>query len=157
MKKIILFSATMFTLSIIGCTSGNDPKDVLMNFVDALAKKDFNGAKKYATKESETMLGMMESMLKMSPDSAKDKKYDKDNLEYGDTKIDGDKATVAVKEKKSGETTNYILKKEGGSWKVAFDKATMTQMGTDKMKNAGSSGGSLNDSTSKMMPVDSLK
>ena len=50
-------------------------------------------------------------------------------------KIEGDKATVPVKDKKSGETTNYTLKKEGGSWKVAFDKATMTQMGSDKMKN----------------------
>ncbi len=146
MKKILLLSATIFTFSMIGCKSGNDPKNVLMNFFDAIAKKDITTAKKYATKESETMLGFMEMGLKMAPDTAKDKKFDKDNLEYGDTKIEGDKATVPVKDKKTGETTNYTLKKVDGQWKVAFDKATMTQEHGEKGKGEG-----MSDSTSKMM------
>ena len=147
MKKFILFAATLFTFSMMGCKPGNDPKSVLISFMEALEKKDINGAKKYATKESESMLQMIEMGMKMTPDSAKDKKYDKNNLEYGDAKIEGDKATVPVKNKESGETTNYILKKQGSDWKVAFDKATMTEMGGDKLKNAGG----MADSTSKMM------
>jgi hypothetical protein len=82
-------------------------------------------------------LGMIQMGMSMAPKDQKDSTYDKDNLEYGDAKIEGDKATVPVKNKKSGETTNYTLKKEDGKWKVAFDKATMTQMGTDKMKEKG--------------------
>ena len=80
-----------------------------------------------------------------------DKMYDKNNMEYGDAVITGDKATVPVKDKKSGETTNFTLKKEGGDWKVAFDKATMTQMATDKMKSKGMDMNSGMDSAQKMM------
>lgn len=137
MKKIILSAAVLLVLGVIGCNSSSDPKGVLMSFMDALGKKDIEAAKKYATKDSEAMLGMIQMGMSMAPKDQKDSTYDKDNLEYGDAKIEGDKATVPVKNKKSGETTNYTLKKEDGKWKVAFDKATMTQMGTDKMKEKG--------------------
>lgn len=152
MKKIILSVAIIITFSIIGCKSGGgDPRNVLMSFFDALGKKDINTAKKYATKDSEAMLGMMQMGMSMAPDSAKDKMYDKNNMEYGDAVISGDKATVPVKDKKSGETTNFTLKKEGADWKVAFDKATMTQMATDKMKSKGMDMNSGMDSAQKMM------
>ena len=147
MKRLLLPTAFFFILSIVGCKSGNDPRNVLMNFMDALAKKDITGAKKFATKESESMLGFVEMGLKMAPDSAETKKYDKENLEYGDSKIEGDKATVPVKNKKTGETTNYILKKEGTDWKVAFDKATLSQQAGNKVKGNLSGG----DSTSNIM------
>lgn len=155
MKKLILCIAAFLTISIIGCKSGGgDPKTVLISFFEALGKKDISTAKKYATKDSEAMLGMMEMGMKMAPaGSEKDKAFDKGNMEFGDSKIEGDKATVPVKDKKSGETTNYTLKKEGGDWKVAFDKATMTQMGTDKMKgmnNGNNSNGMSSDSLNKM-------
>ena len=138
MKKIILAIAAVFALSV-GCKNANssDPKGVVMSFMEALSKKDIEGAKKYATKDSEAMLGMIQMTMSMIPDSAKDKIYDKNNMEYGESIITGDKATVPVKDKKSGQTTNYTLKKENGSWKVAFDKATMTEMGKDKMKENG--------------------
>lgn len=156
MKKIILSVVILLAFGVIGCNSnGSDPKGVLMSFFDALGKKDIEGAKKYATKDSEAMLGMMQMGMSMAPKDAKDKTYDKNNMEFGDAKIEGDKATVPVKDKKSGETTNYTLKKEGGAWKVAFDKATMTQMGTDKMKNMNNNGmDKMNegiDSASKML------
>ena len=152
MKKIILSIAVLLAFGVIGCNSnGSDPKGVLMSFFDALGRKDIEGAKKYATKDSEAMLGMIQMGMSMAPDSTKDKKYDKSNMEFGEAKIEGDKATVPVKDKKSGETTNYILKKEGGAWKVAFDKATMTQMGTDKMKEKGMDMNNTMDSASKML------
>ena len=152
MKKIILSIAIILAFGIIGCSSNsNDPKGVLMNFMDALMKKDIEGAKKYATKDSETMLGMIQMGMSMAPDSTKDKTYDKNSMEFGDAKIEGDKATVTVKEKKSGETTNYTLKKEDGVGKVAFDKATMTKMGTDKIKEKGMDTNGGLDSASKMI------
>jgi len=155
MKKIILSAATILAFGIIACNSNSsDPKGVLMSFMDALMKKDIEAAKKYATKDSEAMLGMVQMGMSMAPKDQKDTTYDKSNMEFGDAKIEGDKATVPVKDKKSGETTNYTLKKEGGAWKVAFDKATMTQMSTDKMKEKGMDMNDMNsgmDSASKML------
>lgn len=155
MKRIILSGAIILAFGVIGCKSGgDDPKGVLKSFMEALAKKDIEGAKKFATKDSEAMLGMIQMGMSMAPKDTKDSTYDSDNMEFGDAKIEGDKATVPVKNKKNGETTNYTLKKEGGAWKVAFDKATMTQMGTDKMKDMNNNGTDLNntmDSASKML------
>jgi hypothetical protein len=140
MKKI------MFVLAILGgivlytgCkSSGGDPKKTLESFFDALAKKDIEGARKFATAESKSMLDMMEMGMKMAKEDAKEtEKYDKTKMEFGEPKIEGDKATIAVKEKASGESTNFTLKKEGGEWKVAFDKASMMQMGMEKINEKG--------------------
>jgi hypothetical protein len=90
------------------------------------------------------MLDMMEMGMNMDKSSKDNDKYDKSKMEFGDAKIDGDKATIAVKEKGSGETMNFTMKKEKGAWKVAFDKASMMNMGMEKMKEKG------------MNPVDSL-
>ena len=155
MKKIILSIAILLAFGVIGCkTNASDPRGVLMSFMDALGRKDIEGAKKYATKDSEAMLGMIQMGMSMAPDSTKDKTYDKNNMEFGEAKIEGDKATVPVKDKKSGETINYTLKKESGVWKVAFDKATMTEIGTEKMKEHGMDMNKMNngmDSASKML------
>ena len=107
MKNLMLYAVTILAISMSGCKSGGgDPKSVLMSFMDALGKKDIATAKKYATKDSESMLGMMEMGMKMAPaGTEKDKTFDKDNMEFGETKIEGDKATVPVKDKKSGEST----------------------------------------------------
>jgi len=143
MKKLLMATAVVAALFVSGCNSAgsNDPKVVLMNFFDALSKKDIAAARKYATADSKSMLDMMEMGMKMGNDKdTKEDKYDKTRMEFGDPKIDGDKATIAVKDKTSGESTNFTLKKESGAWKVAFDKASMMTMGMDKMKEKGLDG-----------------
>ena len=138
MKKLIFSFFILAAFSLISCNAGGgDPKTVLMSFFDALGKKDITKAKKLATKDSESMLEMVEMGMKMAPDSVKNTQYDKTKMEFGDAKIEGDKATVPVKDKSSGEITNFTLKKEKDGWKVAFDKATMMQIGQDKMKEKG--------------------
>ena len=138
MKKVLLAIVLLSSISFIGCNSGGgDPKAVLTQFFEALSKKDITAARKLATKDSKSMIDMMEMGLNMSKDKKESDKFDKANMEFGDAKIEGDKATVAVKEKTSGETLNYILKKEDGSWKVAFDKASVMSMGMDKMNEKG--------------------
>src|SRR5690606_144832 len=47
--------------------------------------------------------------------------------------IDGDRATINVKDKKSGEGSKFILKKESGDWKVAFNMASFMEMSGEKM------------------------
>lgn len=155
MKKLLMAAAVISTVLFFSCNSTNssDPKAVLTSFFDALAKKDISAARKLATAESKSMLDMMEMGMKMGGDKdAKDEKYDKTKMEFGEPKIEGDKATIEVKEKASGEGTTFTLKKESGAWKVAFDKASMMTMGMDKMKEKGvDASDSLNN-----MNIDSL-
>lgn len=133
MKKLLLAAFVLSAAFFAGCNGGNDPKSVLMKFYDAMEKKDIAAARKLCTAESKQMLDLMEMGAKMAEGKdKKDEKYDKSKLEFGEPKIEGDKATIAVKEKGNGEVTNFTLKKEGGSWKVAFDKASMMNMSPDK-------------------------
>lgn len=139
MKKVLLSAIFISTALFTGCNSGGgDPKVVLGQFFDALSKKDMVTARKLSTADSKSMLDLMEMGLKTENKETKEtEKYDKANMEFGEAKIEGDKATVPVKEKTSGETLNYTLKKEEGSWKVAFDKASIMSMGMDKMNEKG--------------------
>lgn len=154
MKKIIFLLFATIALVPISCntaaTSG-DPRSVLTSFLDDLGKKDIEGAKKLATKDSEGMLGMIQFGMAMAPDSIKNKMYAKNNFEYGTAVINGDKATVAAKDKTSGEAINYSLIKENGEWKVAFDIGTMMEIGKAKMKEHGVDINSSMDSASKMV------
>jgi hypothetical protein len=141
MKKIILSTLTVSIIILTGCKSGGgDPKAVLSSFFDAIAKKDFTTLKKLATKDSEGMMGMMQMAMQNMPDNSETMKFGKENLEIGDAVINGDLATIPVKEKKSGETTDFTLKREGGAWKVAFDKSTLMGMAQKKMKEHGMDG-----------------
>ncbi|UEG48696.1 DUF4878 domain-containing protein [Ferruginibacter lapsinanis] len=158
MKKLLMAIAILSSaLFITSCKSGSgDPKGVLISFFDALSKKDIDGARKLATTDSKSMLDMMEMGIKMAKDSKEaDSKYDKTKMEFGEPKIEGDKATIEVKNKEKNESTNFILKKEDGAWKVAFDKASMMQMGMEKMKEKSGEGmDSLNNSMPNMKDVN---
>lgn len=170
MKKIILPLFMGLLLIGIGCKSGpsgSDPRSTLLGFFQALSKKDIKEARKFTTKESESMLNMMEMGMQMGEKmKSKEKsdeefsKFDEQNVEIGEAKIDGDKAIVPIKNKKDGESTNMILKKEDGAWKVAFDKATMAEMAGEKMKERGVSSDAVMDSLSHALQninTDSLK
>jgi len=136
MKKFFLAVLVVAVVIIAGCNSGSgDPKAVLGQFFDALSKNDMVAARKLATADSKSMLDLME--MGMKTDNKETEKYDKKKLEFGEAKIEGDKATVPVKEIVGGETINYTLKKESGAWKVAFDKTSIMSMGMDKMKEEG--------------------
>ena len=138
MKKIILLILVFSSVCIISCNNNaGDPQSVLSQFFDAMSKKDIATTRKLATEESKSMLDLMEMGMKMDSSTEASEKYDKSKMEFSEPKIDGDKATITVKEKKSGESMNFTLKKEKGSWKVAFDKASMMNMGMEKMKDKG--------------------
>ena len=152
MKKNLFATIIVGAIVLAGCNSGaaGDPKAVLSQFFEALSKKDMAAASKLATADSKGMLDMMSMALKT--ETKETMKYDKANMEFGEAKIDGDKATVPVKEMKSGETLNYVLKNEGGSWKVAFDMASLMNMATEKMNEKG-----MNMPDSLNMMMDKLK
>lgn len=138
--KRILFAALLLTpILFSSCKSGGsgDPKAVLSQFFDALKNKDIAAAKKLATEDSKQMLDLMEMGLKAQPNAKDDGEFDKAKMEFGEPKIEGDKATVSVKKAGSDDAMNFTLKKEKGDWKVAFDKATIMGSAMDKMKEQG--------------------
>ena len=166
MKKLVLAVLAFSALYISSCNSGGgDPKTVLTSFFDAMAKKDIPAARKLATADSKSMFDLMEMGMKMKDNTVEDKtkdQFDKSKMEIGDAKIDGDKATVNVKEIKSGESINFVLKKEDGAWKVAMDMGTMMNIGMEKMKEKGMQEGDTNKLNEEMekfknMSPDSLK
>jgi hypothetical protein len=146
MKKSIYGIVIFLSVFICSCktsSSDGDPKQALSQFMDALSKKDINTARSLATADSKQVLDMMESVMKN--DSTASSEYDNSTMQFGEAKVEGDKATVPVKETKSGETINYSLKKEEGKWKVAFDKSTLMTIAMDKMQEKGTN------------PMDSIK
>jgi hypothetical protein len=138
MKNYLFLVMSIFCFSIIGCKNeSNDPQATLSKFFDAMSKKDIVSARKLCTDESKSMLDMMEMSMKMDTSKTETNKYDKEKVEFGEAKIEGDKATINVKPKEGGESLNFYLKKEKEAWKVAFDKNSMMEMGMEKMKSEG--------------------
>ena len=154
MKKLLFAVSLLCSIAFVSCksNSGGNPNEVLSQFFDAMAKQDTVKIKALTTKESESMLGMINMGMSMA-DSKKDlEKYDKTKMEFGTAVIDGDNAKVPVKDKASGETVNFPMKKQDGQWKVAFDKSSVMQMGMEKMKE-----GKMNMGDSLEKGMDALK
>ena len=162
MKKIIVLTAIVSFIILSGCKSAGkgNPKDVLHSFLTALSQKDFTKAKTFATQDSDGMISMMEmgmqSMQNMNQGGHADKMMEMiNNMKMGDAVIDGDKATVSVTDSKSNESTDFLLKKEKGEWKVAFDMSTLMDMASKKMKEHGINGLGGIDSTKIREGIDS--
>ncbi|MEO7312686.1 MAG: hypothetical protein ABIX01_20035 [Chitinophagaceae bacterium] len=167
MKKLFLSiaAATFVMVAMVGCKgAAGDPKSVAMEFMDKLKSKDFDGAAKYATKESKSALDMMKSAMKMAEafggkgdDMDFDKEWKGKKVEYTEPKIEGDNATVSLMAD-GKEQMPISLKKEDGSWKVAFDKNTLMKTGADKMKESGKDMPDLNDAMKDITSgADSIK
>ena len=163
MMRIFLFLLTASLISLAGCKSGayKDPKTVLSSFLDAIAKKDFTEAKKYTTDDSEPMMNMAQLAMQniKDDDSSQILQYRQENIELGDAVINGDNATVPVKDKKSGEAIDFTLKKENSQWKVSVNLPTLLQMARKKMKEHGMDGiiDSLGNINGMSMPnIDSI-
>jgi hypothetical protein len=162
MKKIAAFAITISIIIISGCKSADngDPKEVLQNFLTALSQKDFTKAKTFATQDSDGMISMMEMGMQNMQNMAQGGHADKmmelvKNMKIGAAVIDGDKATVPVTDTKSNESTEFLLKKEKGNWKVAFDMSTLMDMANKKMKEHGINGYGDMDSAQIREKMDS--
>ncbi len=162
MKKLLVAFCLASVVMLMGScnsNSGGDPKTALMAFFDAMGKKDMESVRKLTTSESKGMIDMMQMGMNMAKDKSALAKYDKANMEIGEAVIKGDEATVIAKEKTSGESVTFSLKKQEGAWKVAFDMGSMMQMATDKMKEKGVSADSLKMMMNEMknLNMDSLQ
>lgn len=146
---LLLVVSCVAYVSCSGPASG-DPKKTLTAFFEAMEKKDVAAARKLATDDSKPLLDMWEKQINMNMPEAN--KYDRSKVEIGEAKINGNNATVAVKEKTSGESVNFPLQKVGSDWKVSFSMAALMRMGVEKMQEKGIN---LTDSLGSVM--DKLK
>jgi len=127
---IVALSAVLF----IGCgsiaPSIASPTDTLKNFIEASKKKDVEAIRKTLSRGS---LELAEKSAKMQNTTA-DELFKRDNMamldeipEIRNEKIEGETASVEVKDLTSGYDTIPFVK-EDGVWKIAFDKYRQTMM-----------------------------
>jgi len=124
MKKVRLVSLSLALLSVLFFSCGNksNPKDVASSFLNALAKMDYETAKKYGTPETGKMLDMLSSFSGMMPDSVKAKAKET-KVEIKNVKEDGDncEVTYANSDKPNDDQTLNLVKKDG-KWLVNMSK-----------------------------------
>jgi hypothetical protein len=135
MKKII--AVIFFAIIFIGCKSNDkieQPNKVFSSFAEALSKKDLTKARELCTNESKTVLDFLEKKSSNMKISSMDK-FDTSKVTFGEVIIDGDDAKIPIKDKESGVTVYFPLKKEDGVWKIAFDMKSLFDMSMETLKD----------------------
>lgn len=153
-KSVALATALLITVATAAACNrvGSSPTATLNAFYEATRKKDAEGIKKtlskgtiemlegFAKAQNKTLDEALNSGLASSTSSDAEKKP-----EVRNEKIEGDKATLEVKNDKTGQWESVPFVKEEGAWKIAFD-----QMFRDALKGTGiPKTGSTNSNTSK--------
>jgi hypothetical protein len=115
--------------STTNTSSGSTPTEAFEAYYEAIKAKDVNGVKKLFSK---SMLTMMEEQAKRSNKTADDimaeglKQASADvpetMPETRNEKIDGDTATLEIKDEKKDKWETIHFVKEDGEWKLALDK-----------------------------------
>jgi hypothetical protein len=123
-QTIIVAFAALFIFSCGGAQRTASPSETLKTFLEASRKKDVQTVK---TTLSKTTLEMAEKSAR-EHNTTVDALLKKDDVQISDEipeirneKIEGDTATVEIKDAANGyETLPFV--KEDGNWKIAFDK-----------------------------------
>lgn len=134
-KFLILSIASCLIITSCGKKVENTPEGITTAFVEALASKDFDGAKEYCTKTSGAAIDGMKTFGAMAPET----KLAKTEVKCETT---GDKSTCVFCCAEGKPEEKYNLVKEDGNWKVEYvksglDNATETLgEGMDKLEDA---------------------
>jgi len=133
MRTKILFTALLLMLALSGCKSTPAPSATFKTFFEAQQRKDVAGMKQVLSK---TSLAMMEASAKQqgvtldkmiqsqieNPSARIDKVPEMRN-----EKINGDSATVELRNEDANRWDTMYFVKEDGAWKIALDR-TMEEM-----------------------------
>ena len=126
--KRTIFLALITALVLVACKSGPAPGDTFKAYFEAQKKKDVAGMKQTLSKSS---LAMMEASAKVQgvtvdkmiegqlehPSSKVDKLP-----EIRNEKIDGDKATIELRNEEANRWDTMYFVKEDSKWKIALDR-----------------------------------
>jgi Cu/Ag efflux protein CusF len=120
---------TLIALSVAACKKSSDesPGAIFQAFYESLKNKDVEAYKKTVSKNTLQILERrakeidrtLDAYIKMDMDKPTRKLPDK--LETRNEKIEGDRATLEVKNTEGGWNTVPFVK-EDGQWKVSIDK-----------------------------------
>ena len=122
---IVAIAAAFCALFATGCA--DSPTDVVKDFVSAAQDGDFTAMKECTTGDLREFFGMIEEEMNKLSDKEQEKRRkeyvkevedDLKDIEYVSEDIDGDKATVKIKNADGDEET-IKLKKVDGKWKIA--------------------------------------
>jgi hypothetical protein len=154
MKIYKISLVVLLACAFAGCSQlksllqANSPTQTMKNFVEASQKRDIEGMKKWLSSGS---LKMFEGLAKMQnktlDEMMKEGKVSGSEFErmpeMRNEKIEGDKATLEVKNEKTSEWETIYFVKENDEWKLAFDKSIeemiKKSLGDWKMPNFGDS------------------
>ena len=121
---IVAIAAAFCALFATGCA--DSPTDVVKDFVSAAQEGDFTAMKECTTGDLREFFGMIEEEMNKLSDKEQEKRRkeyikevedDLKDIEYVSEDIDGDKATVKIKNA-DGEEETIKLKKVDGKWKI---------------------------------------
>lgn len=124
LKLLLILTVAVFAVS--GCQtapSASSPTETYKAFVEASKKKDVAAMKQLFSKGTMKLIEEgAKASGKTADDSIKDLPVVKEPQETRNEKIDGDNATLEVKD--AGGTTwdKFFFTKEDGRWKLAMDK-----------------------------------
>ena len=130
-RSLIAISLTLVLLALSGAacqkSPGASPTATFQVFYEALKKKDVEAYKKSVSKSALTMLESraqdmdktLDEYIKMEMDKPTVKPPDK--LETRNEKIEGERATLEIKNIEGGWNTVPFVK-EDGQWKVAVEE-----------------------------------
>ncbi len=137
MKKLFFAIAVVSTAFVVSCNTAasGDPKTVFLAFMEAMSKKNYDGAKKLATRESGLFFMGIQMASTMGKGQKELEQFDKDKVVVGDAVIKGDSATVAVSYKDGGNKFDFPMLKQDGEWKVDLNISSLMNMGLNKMKD----------------------
>jgi hypothetical protein len=126
---VTLLLAIAFTFSAACTKSGNStsgPASTARAYFEAITRKDFAAAKRYLSAGSASKMEAEAKQYGKPLEAAWRDSAEKSSLgkmpEIGGEKIAGDTATVDFKDTDSGMAFTFPMVKEGGEWKMAFDK-----------------------------------
>lgn len=126
MKNLIFALPVLVALLFVACGGGKKPKDVALAFANAMAKQDYDAAKKYATEDTQQFITMVKGM------AGEEKPGKTPKYVVVSEKISGETATVKLKNTADGDKESEIsLKKVKGKWLVS-DKQQMTNKDNTK-------------------------
>jgi hypothetical protein len=137
MKRI--GAVVLVIMVLVGCKNNDNidpPNKVFAGFADAFSKRDMAKVRSLCTADSKMTLDILEKKSKdMGMPSMK--QFDTSKVTFGEAVIQGDNAVLPIKEKESGTTIDFPLKKEDGVWKIAFDAKTLWDLVNETIRKEG--------------------
>ena len=140
--KLFALALCAFVLAACNAASTGSPTETLKKFVDASQKKDVAAMKQTLSKGTMELIEKSAQQQKTTVDELLKKDSPTqmtETPEIRNEKIEGDTATVEVKNTVTGNFDTLPFVKEDGQWKLALDKFMQDVMKrmSEEMKNAG--------------------